>query len=993
MRAFAWDRNALGQPATWPPALKALVGLMLASKQPMFVAWGTDLTMLYNDAYVALLGSKHPAALGADFYETWGEVRDDLAPLVEQVFAGEPVHMDDLTLEIDREGLDREAHFAFSYTPVADDEGTVVGFFCACNETTRQVLADRRQAFRLALENALQGVDEPDAIVSTAVRALGRHLGANRVGYGEVQADGRTVLLASGYEDGVAPNSGEVHIDGFGAAAADRQRRGLTNLCADILADLVYDPAAWAGIETRAFVSVPLLRDGRLKAILYVNQREPRRWSPGDVELIEGVASRIWDAVERAQAEKALRDSEALFSGLTQAIPNQVWTATPGGDVDWANDRTHAYAGPGSITPGGLGWTALVHPDDLPAAGTAWAAALLGGGVYEVEFRVRRHDGAYRWHLVRAVPQRDGDGAVTGWIGTNTDIEDQKAAELEVVAAKNAAEEANVAKSTFIANMSHELRTPLSAIIGYSEMMLEDIEDGGDEAGLAADMRKIEGNARHLLGLINDVLDLSKVESGKMEIYAEDFDVEASVREVADTVRTLVGKKGNRLVLDLAPDLAEMHSDLTKVRQMLLNLLGNAAKFTEGGTVTLAAWRDTSDPTGARIAFRVSDTGIGMTPEQVEKLFRRFQQADSSTTRRFGGTGLGLSLTKAFADMLDGTVSVESAEGRGTAFTLRLPATHVEALMEDGLPNETAGATSDAGSDLVLVIDDDADQRILMTRFLHREGFRVQVAADGRKGIELARALHPRSILLDVMMPGIDGWSVLSALKTDADLVDIPVVMVTSVEQRGLAASLGAADYVQKPVRWDRFKAVMDRFRPPEGTALVIDDDPDTRDRLRSFLDKDGWTVVEAEDGQDGLARVDAGRPDVILLDLTMPVMDGFAFLQHLRARPDCEGVPVVVLTALDLTREDRRRLAGANQILHKGDVSLRAVAERLHRLAAQAPSTHEPPTVSGVNQGEARIASPETLPDADLIASLNCSLKGAVREGSDEDGQHGDAR
>ncbi len=169
--------------------------------------------------------------------------------------------------------------------------------------------------------------------------------------------------------------------------------------------------------------------------------------------------------------------------------------------------------------------------------------------------------------------------------------------------------------------------------------------------------------------------------------------------------------------------------------------------------------------------------------------------------------------------------------------------------------------------------------------------------------------------------------------------------MVTSVEQRGLAASLGAADYVQKPVRWDRFKAVMDRFRPPEGTALVIDDDPDTRDRLRSFLDKDGWTVVEAEDGQDGLARVDAGRPDVILLDLTMPVMDGFAFLQHLRARPDCDRVPVVVLTALDLTREDRRRLAGANQILHKGDVSLRAVAERLHRLAAQAPSTHEPPT------------------------------------------------
>ena len=933
MRAFDWDQSPLGQPVTWPPALKALVDVTLAAKQPMYVAWGLDLAMLYNDAYVALLGSKHPAALGVAFLDVWAEARTDLAPLVDQVFAGEPVHMDDISLMVDRGGASREAHFAFSYTPIRDDVGKVAGLLCPCTETTQQVLAERRQAFRLDLEEKLRSTNDPRAIVSAAVETLGRHLGASRVGYGEMQADGRTVLLTSGYEQGVAPNSGAVQIDAFGAIATNRLRRGLTNVSDDVLAEPIYDPAAWASIETRAFISVPLVRDGRLKALLYVNQREARTWSLEEVTLVEGVAARIWDGVERVLAERAMQQSQVRFSTLTQAIPNQVWTATPDGAVDWVNDRTYEYAGRDAITLGGSGWTAIVHPQDLPTAGAAWIAALASGDVYEVEFRIRRADGVYRWHLVRAIAQRGSEGTVSGWIGTNTDIDDQKRAEFDLAAAKSAAEEANVAKSTFIANMSHELRTPLSAIIGYSEMLQEEMLDGAEARGLAADMKKIEGNARHLLGLINDVLDLSKVESGKMEVYAEEFDVEAAVREVAETVATLVGKKGNSLEVDLGPDLGVMHSDLTKVRQMLLNLLGNAAKFTEGGVITLSVSR-TED---GHVAFRVSDTGIGMTPNQLEKLFQRFQQADSSTTRRFGGTGLGLSLTKAFADILGGSVAVESRDRQGSSFTVRVPSTYAPARESHDAHADEAVSASEIDDDLVLVIDDDPSQRALMTRFLQKEGFHVRTAIDGEEGLQLARDLRPRAILLDVMMPGLDGWSVLSTLKADPDLVDIPVVMVTFLDQRGLAASLGAADYVLKPVRWDRFKSVMDRFRPPEGTALVIDDDADTRDQLRTFLLKDGWGVVEAENGQIGLERVVASRPKMILLDLTMPVMDGFTFLQRLRERRDCDDIPVVVLTALDLTRDDRRRLAGANQILRKGDVSLRSVMERLHQLVAEA--------------------------------------------------------
>ena len=495
-------------------------------------------------------------------------------------------------------------------------------------------------------------------------------------------------------------------------------------------------------------------------------------------------------------------------------------------------------------------------------------------------------------------------------------------------AAREAAEEHSRAKSRFLANMSHELRTPLSAVIGYAEMLEEEADELGQDT-LLKDLGKIKSNAQHLLGLINNVLDLSKVEAEKMELYSEHIDVAAFVTDAAGTVDALVSKRGNVLVLDVAGDVGEARTDAVKLRQCLFNLLSNAAKFTEGGTITLAVGRE-ANTGGDWLRFTVRDTGIGMSPEQVGRLFERFTQADESTTRNYGGTGLGLALSRAFARLLGGDITVESAEGRGTSFTLRVPA-----VASDGVVDAPAviPVSHMAPGDLVLVIDDEASQRELMARFLERQRFAVRTAGDGRTGLDLARSLKPRAILLDVMMPEMDGWSVLAALKSDPGTAGIPVIMVSFVADAALSASLGAEEAVPKPVDWTRLRTILDQFRAADGDVLVVDDDADMRHRLRTTLERNGWSVREAGNGSEALDLVRVGVPRLVLLDLTMPVMDGFSFLTRLRALPRCAEVPVIVLSARDVTAAERDRLSEADRVLRKGDASLQDIATELRKL------------------------------------------------------------
>jgi signal transduction histidine kinase/CheY-like chemotaxis protein len=503
-------------------------------------------------------------------------------------------------------------------------------------------------------------------------------------------------------------------------------------------------------------------------------------------------------------------------------------------------------------------------------------------------------------------------------------------------------------KSQFLANMSHELRTPLNAIIGVTEMLLEDARTFGQEEQIEPHERILRAG-KHLLALINDILDLSKIEAGRMELHLESFAIAPLVEDVVTTIRPLAEKNGNQVVLDCPADLGTMRADAMRVRQALLNLGSNAGKFTERGRVTVAVARRRDDGRGW-ITFAVSDTGIGMTAEQMAKLFEEFTQADASTTRKYGGTGLGLAISRRFCRMMGGDITVESTLGAGSTFTIRLPAEvpAAQAAPGDGgarrasapVSGPTRSAPPGRGTRTVLVIDDDRTVRELMERFLVREGFPVVTAANGVDGLRRARELRPAAITLDVLMPDLDGWTVLAALKGDPELADIPVIFVTILDEKTKGYSLGATDYLVKPVDRERLAQVLERIcgDRPSRRMLLVEDDETTRMVTQHALERDGWSVTPAENGRAALARLAEEHPDAILLDLMMPEMDGFEFLAELRRQAAWRDIPVVVLTAKDLTDEDRRRLNGeVERIIEKGAYGRDELLQEVGRLLAAA--------------------------------------------------------
>jgi len=509
------------------------------------------------------------------------------------------------------------------------------------------------------------------------------------------------------------------------------------------------------------------------------------------------------------------------------------------------------------------------------------------------------------------------------------------AAVHEAQEASRAAEAANRAKSTFLANMSHELRTPLNAVLGYSEILMEEAEDLGHPE-FVPDLKKIYASGKHLLDLINDILDVSKIEAGRMELFLETFEVAPLLRNVIETARPLLEKGNNTLRTDLRLSDRQMTADQTKVRQILFNLLSNAAKFTENGTITLESWVE-EEGGRSRIAIRVTDTGIGMAADQVKILFQAFTQADASATRKYGGSGLGLAITRHFCRMMGGEITVESELQKGSSFTVRLPVDVTESA-GSGLAAAAASPASTGAKSRILVIDDEAASRDLIKRTLSKDGYDVVLAKDGAEGLRLARDIKPDIITLDVIMPGMDGWAVLKALKAEPATADIPVIMLTFMDNRPLGMSLGAADYLGKPIDRFRLLTILRKYQKDHEKclALIVEDNAETRDLLRRTMEKEGWSVREAENGRAALDRVADKIPNLILLDLLMPYMNGFEFVAELRKNELWKSIPVIVITAKDLTAEDRMRLNGyVEMILQKGAFGQDELIEEIRTLVS----------------------------------------------------------
>jgi len=502
----------------------------------------------------------------------------------------------------------------------------------------------------------------------------------------------------------------------------------------------------------------------------------------------------------------------------------------------------------------------------------------------------------------------------------------------ELQQARQAAEAANEAKSSFLANMSHELRTPLNAIIGYSEMLIEESVEL-NEPLFTSDLEKIHSSARHLLTVINDILDLSKIEAGKLDLYLETFDIADMLEDIVTTTLPLIQAKHNKLETDYPPNPGQMYADLTRVRQCLFNLLSNAAKFTENGIIQLQVGKSQVEGHEA-VTFRVRDSGIGMNQEQLDRLFQPFVQADSSTTRKFGGTGLGLTITRHFCQMMGGDIWVDSQPGEGSTFSIQLPL-NVKTQHEDGPHQEKPSIPKISGTCKVLVIDDDPVVRDLLQRFLSAEGFGVICAKDGEQGIQLAQALNPAVITLDVLMPGMDGWSVLAALKASPKTAEIPIIMLTMTDQKNLGYALGVNEYLTKPIDRNRLLRAIKRFQTQaEGSILVVDDDVQMREMIKRILEKEGWQVHEAENGQDALQKITNESPQAIILDLMMPKMDGFQFIEALRKQAQHPPIPVLVLTAKTLNAEDRLRLNGYGEnIIQKGTYNREALLNEVRKL------------------------------------------------------------
>ena len=763
MRAHDWSSSSVGNPRGWPQSLRSVVDVMLGSGFPMFVAWGPDLAMLYNDGYAEVLGKKHPRALARPFREVWYDILDDIMPLVERALKGETFFVENLLLRMQRKGFEEDTWFTFSYSPVLDESGSTAGIYCACVETTGLVLAERRQrAEQERLQElfaqapgfvaVVRGPEYVFEVVNPAYQRLigQRELLGRRVrdALPEAEEQGFLELL-----DHVC-RTGQPYV----GRAARFSLEGPHGVRHEAYLDFVYQPLVDAA---------------------------------GNVN---GIFAYGFDVTEQLRAQQALL-------AFSNSIPAIAWEASPEGKLERFNSQWQAYTGQPEERALVYGWADALHPDDADRGWVAWKQARADGRDWTVEMRLRRHDGAWRWIMLRAVPQKDTSGRVLRWFGTTTDIEDARRATQALQAADRQ-------KDEFLATLAHELRNPLAPIRTAVHLLsMESVNDSTRRRAVEIVGRQVG----HMSRLLDDLIDVARITQRRLVLKPEWVRLQTIVDTALEASLPAAEAKHHKLTAHVEQPQLRLHADPVRLAQVLSNLLNNAAKYTDpGGQITLDVRAE-----GHWMLFSVTDTGIGMSADALENVFAMFAQEQSALERSEGGLGIGLALAKGLVELHGGTISAHSpGRGAGSRFEVRLPhVAHPEETV--GRADATPRVASGNGR-VVLLADDNADAVEVLAELLRLEGHQVQVAGDGQAAAQMAGELRPDVLVLDIGMPGLNGYEVARQVRAQDWGSDALLVAATGWgqdEDRRKAMEAGFDLHFTKPFSPEQLLAAISSGR------------------------------------------------------------------------------------------------------------------------------------------------------------------------------------
>jgi signal transduction histidine kinase/ActR/RegA family two-component response regulator len=863
-----WASLSLGPPESWPDTLRFTVDLISRSRFPMFLAWGPELRLLYNEACVEFIGEGHPSVLGQPFQQALPAIWAQAQPIIANTLEGKASLFEDLPFHLDRDGCGERRYFTFSYSPVVVD-GAVAGVFCVLAETTDRVLAERRHAFHLELGNALHRLEDPVQIMEVASSLTGRYLGIDRVGYGEIDAAATSIAVARDWTDGSMPSlaGASYRLDEFGPAVIEQLRQGVTLAVNDVAADSrLASCTGYACIGSRSLVIVPLIEANRLSALLYLHRAQPCGWTAEDIALAEDVARQTREAVRRARVEESLRDEtrilevlnrtgQALASTLDldtllQAITDagtQLSGAKFGGffhnGTDGKGDALVLYKLSGApreafdklgqprTTPvfrPTFGEHGLVRSDDITAdprygqmgghngmppghlpVRSYLAAPVISrsGEVLGGLFFGHPDVGVFTERTERIVAGVAAQAAVAMDNARLYEIAQRSARERDALlqserAARVAAERLSRTKDEFLAMLAHELRNPLAPISSSASLLSAQF---ADEPRIRKASGIISRQVKHMVRLIDDLLDVSRVTRGLVELQRQVLDMRDVIASALDQTRPLIDAKRQRLTVRFPPEPVPVNGDQTRLIQTVANVLNNAAKYTqEEGAISVELAME-----AGRVTIRVGDNGSGMPAELVPSVFELFTQGARTLARSQGGLGLGLALVKKLIELHGGEVGAHSdGVGRGSEFTIVLPALGADgpaggvARLHDGHDDGHAHAPA-ARALRLIVVDDNTDAADSLATLLRAQGYRTVVEYNGEGALRRARSERPDAMLIDIGLPDLDGYQVAEMLRSLPGAEHRVLIAVTGYGQandRALAKAAGFAHHLVKPI-------------------------------------------------------------------------------------------------------------------------------------------------------------------------------------------------